>query len=211
MNLATTPYLEQHAHWPQQGRHILAHFTEATVVVYQAYRQEIGHFAATHGRFGDGFSLSRMSWIKPNFLWMMYRSAWGTAAGQEVVLAVTLQRAAFDSILARAVPSTFDAMLYPDVATWQSALQRSDVVVQWDPDHTPSGAKTERRALQLGLRGATLAAYAQDWIARIADISSFVAEQRAIAQRGDYALLLTPREDVYPVAPTVAQRLGMAY
>jgi hypothetical protein len=38
------------------------------VVVYQAYRPEIGHFAAQHGYFGGSFSLDRMSWIKPNFL-----------------------------------------------------------------------------------------------------------------------------------------------
>ncbi|WP_287277994.1 MULTISPECIES: DUF4291 family protein [unclassified Okeania] len=26
-----------------------------------------------------------MSWIKTNFLWMMYRSAWGSKTGQEII------------------------------------------------------------------------------------------------------------------------------
>ena len=41
---------------------------------------------------------NRMSWIKPNFLWMMYRSNWGRSQGQEVVLAVRLKRSFFDSL-----------------------------------------------------------------------------------------------------------------
>ena len=77
MNLLLEPYEQQRAHWPQSGRHVLAQFDDETVVVYQAYRSEIGHDAVRHGRFGSAFSFSRMSWIKPNFLWMMFRSGWG--------------------------------------------------------------------------------------------------------------------------------------
>jgi hypothetical protein len=86
MQLRTAPYLEQKQRWPLSGRHILAQFDEESVVVYQAYRPAIGHFADQHGYFGGDFSLGRMSWIKPNFLWMMFRSGWGTKEGQEVTL-----------------------------------------------------------------------------------------------------------------------------
>jgi hypothetical protein len=70
-------YLDQQQRWPSSGRHILACFDEESIVVYQAYSPAIGRFAARHGYFGGEFSYSRMSWIKPNFLWMMYRSNWG--------------------------------------------------------------------------------------------------------------------------------------
>jgi hypothetical protein len=100
-------YRDQQARWPAEGRHILAQYDETSVVVYQAYRPAIGHYAARHGRFGDEFSLNRMSWIKPNFLWMMYRSGWGTKDGQEVTLAIWLRRAAFEEILREAVPSSY--------------------------------------------------------------------------------------------------------
>jgi hypothetical protein len=63
--LALESWREQQAHWPVEGRHILAQYDEASVVVYQAYRPEIGRYAAQHGRFGGEFSLTRMSWIKP--------------------------------------------------------------------------------------------------------------------------------------------------
>jgi hypothetical protein len=87
MRLAIEPYQEQTQFWPTEGRHIMAQFDNETVVVYQAYRPSIGHFAAQHGYFGGEFSLSRMSWIKPGFMWVMYRSGWGTKPDQEVVLA----------------------------------------------------------------------------------------------------------------------------
>ena len=210
MPLLTRPYREQAARWPQRGRHILAQFDAETVVVYQAYRPEIGQFAARNGFFGGLFSLSRMSWVKPNFLWMMYRSGWGTKPDQEVTLAVRLWRDAFDTILARAVPSSFDARLYPDEAAWKAAVSASDVRLQWDPDHGPGGAPLARRAIQLGLRGETLSRYARDWIVAIEDISAFVAEQRSLVLAGRLDELLTPHEAVYPVGDAeLAARLGV--
>ena len=76
--VVTEPYKDQVAVWPKEGHHILAQFDDDAVIVYQAYRPSIGRYAAEHGAFGGDFSYSRMSWIKPNFLWMMYRSGWGT-------------------------------------------------------------------------------------------------------------------------------------
>jgi len=158
----TELYTTQNARWPQSGRHILAHYDAETVVVYQAYCPQIGRFAVEHGCFGGPFSLSRMSWIKPNFLWMMFRCGWATKENQEVVLAVSLRREAFDRLLTDAVPSTFDPALYASEADWKRALAASDVRLQWDPDHDPAGNKAERRALQLGLRGEPLAHYARE-------------------------------------------------
>ena len=210
MQLRTEAYLEQRRRWPPGGRHILAHFDEESVVVYQAYRPEIGHFAARHGYFGGAFSLGRMSWIKPNFLWMMYRSGWGTKEGQEIVLAVWIQRAAFDAILSQAVHSTFVLEVYASEADWQQAVAQSSVRLQWDPDHDPVGDKVERRAIQLGLRGDVLARYSREWVVRIEDVSAFVEEQRPHARPTAYDQLVLPREEVYPIMdPVVARRLGV--
>ena len=110
------------------------------MVVYQAYRPEIGHFAARRGYFGGEFSLGRMSWVKPNFLWMMYRSGWGTKPGQEVVLAVRITRPAFEEILGHAIHSSFVAERYASADDWRAQLRGSHVRLQWDPDHHPSGA-----------------------------------------------------------------------
>ena len=211
MTLVTESYAAQVARWPRAGRHILAQFTNDAVVVYQAGRPAIGHFAARHKFFGGAFSLNRMSWIKPNFLWMMYRSGWGTKEGQEVTLAIWLQRAAFDDILRQAVPSSFAPAVYADEAAWKRAVAHSSVRLQWDPDHAPDGSALQRRAIQLGLRGDVLTQYARAWIVDIEDISDFVAEQRPMAQVGDHARLMTPREEVYPISdPEIATRIGVS-
>jgi hypothetical protein len=181
------------------------------VIVYQAYRPTIGHFAARNGYFGGEFSLNRMSWIKPKFLWMMYRCGWASKEGQEVVLAVRLKRFAFDEILRRAVHSVFVPEVYENEAAWKGAVAQSDVRLQWDPDHLPSGAPVERRAIQLGLRGRVLFSYAKDWLLGIEDISQFVREQNRYAS-SPFDRLITPKEEVYPVSdPEVAARLGLTH
>ncbi len=203
-------YLKQNERWPTEGRHILAHYDETSVIVYQAYRPAIGHFAARNGYFGGEFSLSRMSWFKPNFLWMMYRSGWGTKEGQEVTLAVRIKREFFESVLEQAVPSNSDADLYANIEEWKRAVASSSVRLQWDPDHAPSGASVQRRAIQLGLREQMLQEYAREAILEIEDISQFVEEQRRNAQAENYADLLTPLERVYlPAQAEVAIRLKL--
>lgn len=196
--LPVTRYLDQSPRWPQEGQHILAQHDEHSVIVYQAYRPSIGRHAIEHGRFGGpDFSFNRMSWIKPNFLWMMYRCGWGTKQGQEIVLALRLHRAFFDDVLRRAVPSSFAASSYKTADEWTAAVGDSDVRLQWDPDHAPSGAKVARRAIQLGLRGAALKRFASDALIEVIDMSAFVATQRPFA-RDDSPELVTPVEDVYP-------------
>jgi hypothetical protein len=208
MNLRVEKYLKQLERWPKAGRHIMASFDEESVVVYQAYRPEIGAFAAQHQRFGGPFSFNRMSWIKPNFLWMMYRSGWGTKEGQEVVLAVRLRRTGFDEILRQAVHSSYNPAIYGSPEAWKEKLAVSPVRLQWDPDHDPHGDKQQRRAIQLGLVGDILRQYAADWIVGIEDVSAFVAEQQAHVVSDRLDDLLMPSEEVYPINdPNAVKRL----
>jgi hypothetical protein len=210
MKLATEFYSEQAKRWPTEGRHILAHHDDHTIIVYQAYRPAIGRFTVEHGYFGGGFSLARMSWIKPNFLWMMYRCGWGTKEGQEIILGLRLRRAFFDGILAQAVPSSYDAGHDPSQEQWREALAASAVRLQWDPDHDPSGAKLGRRAIQLGLRGEVLEAFSKRELLEVIDMTEFVAEQRPRAASAAFADLRTPLERVYvPSDPTVGRRVGL--
>jgi hypothetical protein len=212
MTLLTTSYLTQTAQLPQSGRHIVAQYDETSVVVYQAYRPAIAHFAVEHGYFGgDEFRTSGMSWIKPNFLWMMYRSGWGNKANQEVTLAVRIKRSAFDAILASAVHSSFVPEVYESEAAWKKAVNESSVRLQWDPDHHPSGSKLQRRAIQLGLRDDALAHYSRDWILDIEDISDFVQNQYQVVRTKDWAQLLVPSEAIYPVTdPAIAKHLQLS-
>ncbi|HEY9391471.1 MAG TPA: DUF4291 family protein [Mycobacteriales bacterium] len=63
-----TPRLARHRACPARPSH------PTTVVVYQAYRPEIAEHGVRYQRFDGPFSLDRMRWVKPGFLWMMYRS-----------------------------------------------------------------------------------------------------------------------------------------
>ncbi len=211
MKLLTENYLKQTQRWPQEGRHIMAQYDAESIVVYQAYRPEIGNFASENNYLGGAFSLGRMSWIKPNFLWMMYRSGWGTKEGQEIILAVRIKGTGFDTILSQAVASTYWDHLYSSHEEWQRAGKASDVRLQWDPDHGPQGDKLDRRAIQLGLRGKTLANYARDWVINIEDISDYVADQRELVKRGALDQLETPKEEIYPVSEENASKIGLIH
>jgi hypothetical protein len=208
--LAFERYVLQRARWPSSGRHILAQFDATTIVVYQAFDPGIADEAVRLGRFGSAFSLSRMSWIKPNFLWMMFRCGWATKPGQLRVLALRLTRAFFERVLAAAVPSSFDQRLFASQPEWQEAVARSDVRLQWDPDHDPSGAPLERRAIQLGLRGTLLREFAREAIVELDDVTEMVATQRAHAS-APFTELHTPLErEFLPTDHDITAALGLA-
>ncbi len=194
MKLQLKKYKEQQKEWPQSGYHIMAQYDNDTIIVYQSYRPEIGHFAVKNQFFGGAFSLDRMTWIKPNFLWMMYRNGWGTKEGQEVVLAIHLRKEAFEDYVKNAVYSSFKPELYESYEAWQEDVANSNVRLQWDPDHDPYGIKLERRAIQIGLRKEYIKKYAKDDILEIEDVSDFVSEQYEFVKNKDLENLITPAE-----------------
>jgi hypothetical protein len=202
------PYTDQLKEWPQEDRHLLAQYDDDSILVYQAYRPAIAAYAVKHQRFGGEFSFNRMSWIKPNFLWMMFRAGWATKEGQERILAVSIRRTFFERVLERAVASGLAASGYDDETEWKRAIETSDVRLQWDPDHDPFGQPVARRAVQLGLRGETLAEYGTTAIIGIEDITGFVREQHGNVA-GDCRALVTPCERVYVPGEAGARNLGI--
>ena len=210
MKLPTERYRTQVTTWPSEGKHILAHYDADSIVVYQAYRPSIGHYAVKHGAFGGEFSYSRMSWIKPNFLWMMYRSGWGTKEGQETTLGLRLRRQFFDSILVQAVASSLNQSDETSQQAWKASLATSNVRLQWDPDHDPHGNALARRAIQLGLRGSVLEDFGKRELLEVIDMTEFVSGQRELLSRVGTSELRTPVERVYvPDDGAIARRLKL--
>ncbi len=197
MKLKLKKYSEQLKEWPESGYHIMAQYDEEKVIVYQSYRPEIGNFATKNQFFGGPFRYTRMTWIKPNFLWMMYRNGWATKEGQEVVLAIHLKREAFERYLSQAVYSSFQSDLYKDWDDWQHHVKNSSIRLQWDPDHNPYGGKLERRAIQIGIRNEEIVKYAKEDILEIEDISKFVREQHQFVLAKDLDKLILPEEKPY--------------
>lgn len=197
MKLNIKSYTEQLKEWPEKGHYIMAQYNDEEIIVYQSYRPSKGNFAVRNQYFGGDFKYTRMTWIKPNFLWMMYRNGWGTKEGQEVVLAVHLKREAFERYLSKAVYSNFQEDLYPSLEDWKTEVKNSSVRLQWDPDHDPYGAKIERRAIQIGVRDEEIVNYATKDIIKIEDISEFVRKQHQHVLNNELEKLIVPEEKPY--------------
>lgn len=189
-------YNYQQTQLPTQGKHIIAQSDDETITVYQAYNNAIAKFAIANQKFGgNSYSFSRMTWIKPNFMWMMYRAGWATKENQERILAIKIKHEGFNKILREAVHSSFQGSIYKSHEEWKARLAASKVRLQWDPDHNPRGSKLERKAIQLGIRGVTLHQLNKEWITEISDVTDFVKEQHTFA-KGDFSKLEVPFERV---------------
>ncbi len=211
MKIGIEKYTDAVLTLPAAGQYIVAHQTQTQLVVYQAYKPSIAAFAVEHQHLGGpAFSYERMSWIKPNFLWMMYRCGWASKENQERVLALWLDKAAFEEILGQAVFSSYSARHYASPEAWRTMLNESEVRLQWDPDHDPYGMKLTRRAVQLGLKGAALRRFGEQQISQIEDITDFVHQQRGHLELHQLDKLYVPEERVYNVVTTdLAGRIGI--
>lgn len=171
------------------------------MTVYQAYAPEIGVPAARDGRFPAAWKRDRMTWVKPSFLWMMYRSGWGTKDGQRTVLAVEITREGFEWALKHACLSHYERGLHPDPAAWRRRLKRAPARVQWDPERDLHLRPLPHRSLQLGLTGEAARRYADEWTVSITDVTALAHTVHAHVRDGalEAARRLLPVERPCPV------------
>ncbi|GFZ91567.1 hypothetical protein GCM10008018_42290 [Paenibacillus marchantiophytorum] len=188
---------------------IFAHYNEKTIRVYQAYNHKIADEAVELGSFGASFKMERMTWIKPSFLWMMYRSGWGTKIDQERILAIDISREGFDAILSDVVLSSFHSDAYVSLDEWKLKLQNSQVRCQWDPDRDIHGNPLHRRAVQLGLKGDMVENYVHKWIVEVNDITEHVIQIREAIQLNSFEVSMLPNEREYHLDDCIQRTLGM--
>jgi len=197
---ATQLYKTQLKSWPRSGKHIIGHYTNEGILVYQAYNREIAKYALEHQKF-EGckvYSESRMTWIKTNFMWMMFRSGWGHKNNQEHILGIWLKREAFEKILMHSRMTGHKKPINKN----EPAHIFGTVRLQWDPDHGPSGNPiSQRRDIQLGLKKVNSFINGND-IIRIIDMTNFV-HQQSVKKLTDE--LEIPYERVYPVSDEIAK------
>lgn len=193
------------------ARQVRAVFDDDTITVYQAYSAAIAVPAAANNSFnGTPFKLGRMTWIKPSFLWMMYRSGWATKPGQENVLAIQITRTGFEEALSQACLSHYDPDVYPDHATWEEHKQNSPVRIQWDPERAITLEPLPWRSLQVGLSGTAAHDYANRWVVGIDDITPHVHDlhEHLTAGRTDTARTKLPAEQPYPLPDSLTRATG---
>ncbi|MFE5813265.1 DUF4291 domain-containing protein [Streptomyces sp. NPDC056479] len=151
-----------------------------------------------------------LMWIKPSFLWMMYRSGWGTKEGQETILAVEMSREGFEWALEHACLSHYEDGLHADRATWRRQLKLAPARVQWDPERDLHLQSLPHRSLQLGLAGEAAHRYADEWITTISDVTPLAHTIHGHVRAGDLdaARQLLPRERPYPVGHVALSHLS---
>lgn len=192
-------------------REIRADFDRETIVIYQAYPPAIADAALSAGRFIPPFSLHRMTWIKPSFLWLMHRSNWGQKAGQERILAVRISREGWEKALALAVPTSFEPSIFRTPADWEARFRAASVHLQWDTERSLRGAALPCFSIQVGLSRHVIGDYVADWVMAIEDYTACVRKMRELLRDGEAerAKRHLPPEKAYPVSSSLARRLLM--
>lgn len=191
------------------ARQVRAAFTDETITVYQAYPAEIARPALQAGLFVPPFKRERMTWIKPSFLWMMYRCGWATKPGQEQVLAVEVTRDGFEWVLGHACLSHYDPAQHRDRSQWSLQLRGSPVRVQWDPERSVQLQPLPYRSLQVGLSGPAVDRYVDQWLVKLTDVTTLAGQVRTAVGDGDLDSVarLLPTERPYPLLPDLAARI----
>lgn len=138
-----------------------------------------------------------MTWFKPNFMWMMYRSNWAQSKNQDRILGIWLKLDAFHEMLAHSTHTSTSA----GAEEWNSSPVDSTsdwkgrVNLQWDPDHGPSGKALFRRAVQIGVKNVPWW-HTGEKFESIIDVTPLVAQQRKLVPK-QLEDLFSPQERLY--------------
>lgn len=178
-------------------REIRAIYDETEIIVYQAFNDEIADWALNNGRFGGPYKFSRMTWIKPSFFWMMHRSGWATKPGQQRILAISIKRTFFDSLVNRGI---LTSNYNDDDIKWKESFANNDTRIQWDPERDVAGIKLKNvRAIQIGVSGASLIKMHEQAICSIQDITQYAIDTRSRLLDTEIGVTLMPNERLYSI------------
>ena len=188
---------------------------ESGMSFYQAYSAEIAEWAVREQRFGGPhFNASRMTWIKPSFAWVLYRSGYGRKHNQQRILKVKLPHALVAELLS--------------ACACKHGGGGSKGRVQWDPARDLMSSESKgreprrmlrERAIQIGLSRDLSERYVAGALS-ITDVSALAQQvgvahgakdERQVKVAIEQLLPQLPQERPYmPLcADEVLMRLGM--
>lgn len=153
---------------------IRAEWDEDGVYFYQAYNDEIADWAIEHQQLGGPhFKPTRMTWIKPSFAWVLYRSGYATLPNQTRILKIKLSHEAVASLLGQCRCGRGG----------RGSLGR----VQWDPERDMMEGDGQdkprkmlsKRSIQIGFKGRLSEEYVES-IVSIQDVTE-LAQKIGIA------------------------------
>ncbi|KAK1691022.1 hypothetical protein BDP55DRAFT_690759 [Colletotrichum godetiae] len=190
-------------------RQIRAHFDDETITVYQAYNSAIAKAAVKAQKLdaSPNFKLTRMTWVKPSWSWMLYRAGYSYKdRGQERILALKMTHTGFVDLLRQSV------------LTHGGDLDKDDgrVRVQWDPERDVRLEKLPYRSIQIGIPAGICEAWVAGGIVGIEDVTARARELKKVLEErsgvGDKELVdlgLVPTEMEFPIPEDIGDVLGM--
>jgi hypothetical protein len=193
-------------------RETRAYYTNDFIRVYQAFNNGIANSALKYQKFiSPPFKIQRTTWIKPSFLWMMYRSGWATKDHQERVLAIDITHEGFQWALNNSCLSHFDKDVYATVDEWEKIKTKASVVIQWDPERDIFLNQLNYRTIQIGLSPEASVLYIAQWIVKISDITETVKKIKLLidAKKMAKAHELLPVEKHYPITISTSRTIGI--
>ncbi|KAH6663229.1 ATP-dependent RNA helicase DHX8 [Halenospora varia] len=150
----TTPY-----------RQIRAAYDEKTITIYQAYQESIAVAAVASQKLSSSpdFRYNRMTWIKPSWCWMMYRSGYAQKDSRQThILAIKMTHENFQLLLSQA------AICH---RTLSSDDREKPIRVQWDPERSPRIGVLGHRSIQIGIGRAWSEKWVEGMIEKIEDVT----------------------------------------
>ncbi|KAK6532594.1 hypothetical protein TWF281_006776 [Arthrobotrys megalospora] len=160
-HMAATSLAEDRASPLVPYHQIRALYDEESITVYQAYNEKIADAAVRDQTLAvPGWSCERMTWIKPSWSWMMYRSGFSHKdKNQSRILAIRMSHSNFESVLLQSSLSN-------------SSGGKQPVRVQWDPERSPSTkSKRPYRSIQIGIGRSVAETWAKEMILSIEDVT----------------------------------------
>ena len=197
---------------PHQNKYeIRALYNAQHIAVYAAFCPSIADAAIKAQKLLPPFTYDRMTWIKPSYLWLMYRSEWGQKDNMQRVLRIWLKRSDWELALKEAVLTTPEVHVYNDAKKWRKQLDKARIRVQWDPERDIRNNHQSFKSIQVGITAALSETYAKKWISKIEDVTPLTQQLRSLvfARQFDQALSLLPKEQVYRVSSEIEKILGM--
>lgn len=168
---------------------------EEGVWVYQAFNDEIADWALENQTLGGpAFKPIRMTWVKPSFAWVLYRSGYGSKKNQERILKIKVGHDALGQLLSKCACGHGHG----------GTLGR----VQWDPERdiltSVTGKeprkKLRKRAIQIGFSRSLSEKYVQS-ILSIEDVSSLARRVGNAHQQLAKNPKLSAMQEIIPSLP----------
>ena len=193
-------------------KQVRAVYDDKTIRIYQAFNHAIANAALKQGTFtSPPFKIDRMTWIKPSFLWMMYRCGWAKKdKGQERVLAIDISRDGFEWALNNSLLAK-SRHKYNDKKEWLALKENTPVRIQWDPERDFFFQPLDHRSIQVGLCRDAVKKYVNEWIVHIEDVTelTFNIHKQVEEDNISAATLLLPNEKPYPLPNDIKIKVGI--